>query len=74
MKTEIELTELEILILHALTKEYRTTQQIRYILEGKGYEASSYDISRGLYVLVRLGKVTRKMGRRVYKYREIDGE
>lgn len=69
MKIEVKLTELEELILESLSRKSRTTEQIRYYLEGKGTIVSSYTISRLMMGLVRLGIVTRKRRSRVYEYK-----
>lgn len=61
-------TDLEELTLESLSRGSRTSEQIRHYLEGRGVDASSYEISRGLAILSRAGLVTRRKMARVYKY------
>ena len=69
MKIEIRLSEIEELILESLATRSKTTEQIRYYLEGKGMDVSSYSVSRALIYMVRIGLVTREKGCRVYRYK-----
>ncbi len=69
MKIEIRLSDMEELILESLTKRSRTTEQIRYYLEGRGMDVPSYSVSRALINMTRMGLVTRERGCRVYRYK-----
>lgn len=69
MKIYVELTELEEVILGSLSRRSKTTEQIRYFLEGKGITISSYTASRTLRNLERMGMVTREKRSRTYKYK-----
>jgi DNA-binding transcriptional ArsR family regulator len=73
VKIYIELTELEEVILGSLSRKSKTTEQVRYFLEGKGITLSSYTVSRTLRDLERMGMVTREKRSRTYRYKLASG-
>lgn len=67
-KIDIQLSNIEELILVALSRRSKTTEQIKYYLEGKDLTVSSYIVSRTLMNMERLGLVTKIKRSRTYRY------
>lgn len=68
MKIDVHLSNIEELILEALARRSRTTEQIKYYLEGKALNVTSYFVSRTLMNMERMGMVTKEKRSRVYRY------